>query len=173
MRPVRLGRQVARASVFSVPVPELWVPRPFELRSGQALAFCARAGGYDAAGTMGSSCQRTASHLWRLSPALYHLLLLPPIAFSTHRAESRPLPFDSGTDAPALLVCGCRISRHAGTHPPSFDGTRGRNSLDCDASAEAAHGPLFIAQAQTEEPAPTQSVWRRAEAQSVLAGAFL
>jgi hypothetical protein len=61
----------------------------------------------------------------------------------------------------------------AGTHPFAFDGTRGRNSLDRDAGVEAAHGPRFVAPTQTEAAAPTQLVWRRASAQSILAGTLL
>src|ERR1700733_7540989 len=116
--------------------------------------------------------QRPASELRRPSPALYHLLLLPAIAFSRHRAQPRYLPCDSGTDSRALSVRSRRVCRDAGTHSPAFDGTRSRVSLDRDASGEAAHGPRFVTQTQAEESAPTQPVWR-AEAQSVLAGALL
>ena len=117
--------------------------------------------------------QRSASHLRRSSPALYHYLVLPAITFSAHHAQPRYLPHDSGTDARALPLRSRRLCRDARTHSPAFDGTRSWDSLDRDASVEAAHGPRFATQMQTEEPTPTQSVWRRAEAQSVLAGAIL
>src|ERR1700722_3736364 len=34
---------------------------------------------------------RLASEIWRSSPALYHVLVLPPIALSAYRAQPRPL----------------------------------------------------------------------------------
>ena len=69
-----MGR-VARLSTFSLPVPELWVPRP--------CVFCN--GGYE----YHEICHahRAASHLRRSSPALYHLLVLPAIA-SFERARN-------------------------------------------------------------------------------------
>ncbi len=117
--------------------------------------------------------QRPASDSRRSSPALYHYLVLPAIAFSAHRPKPRHLAYDSGTDSPALSLRSCRVCCDAGTHPSAHHRTGGGDSVDRDAGFEAADGPSFIAQAQTEEPAPAQSVCRRAEAQSVLAGALL
>jgi len=77
--------RVARAPMCFLPVPELWVPRPCVLGKG----------GYGAACTMGFViAQRPASH----SPALYHLFVLPAIAFSAHGAQLRLLPVNTGTD---------------------------------------------------------------------------
>ncbi len=84
---------------------------PFRNCGCPALAFCAR-GVRCCRYHGGCHAQRTASHLWRSSPALYHLLLLPAITFSEHRAQSRPLPLDSGTDARALSVRGCGVCRY-------------------------------------------------------------
>ncbi len=89
----------------------------------------------------------------------------------------RVLPSRSGTvGAPSLrsLQGRVRCCRYHGVchahRTASSDRTRSWNSLDRDASAEAAHGPRSVAQAQTEQSAPTQSAWRRAATQSVLAG---
>src|ERR1700693_1783914 len=116
-------RRVAQLSPFSLPILELWVPRPFDsaqgrlLRSLQGRVRCCRYHGVCYA-------LRIASYLRRSSPALYHLLVLSAIAFSARGAQPRPLPLDPGTDAPALSVRGRGICRHAGAHPSAFDGTR-------------------------------------------------
>jgi hypothetical protein len=115
------------------------------LRSGQALALFARAGIMLPVSWI-CYAQRPASDLWRSSPALYHLLLLPAIAFSAHRTQPRYLPYDSGTDSRALSLCRRRVCRDAGTHSSAFDGTRGWDSLDRDAGGEAAHDPRVFKQ---------------------------
>ena len=117
--------------------------------------------------------QRLASDLRLSSPALYHYLVLPAIAVSAHRAQPGYLPYDSGTDSRALSLRSRRLCRDAGTHSPAFDGAGSWKPLDRDASIEAAHGGRFVTQAQAQGSASTQSVWRRNEAQSVLAGALL
>jgi hypothetical protein len=75
--------------------------------------------------------------------------VLPAIAFSARRAQPRYLPYDSGTDARGLSLRSRRVCRDAGTHSPAFDGARSWNSLDRDASREAAHGPRFVTQARS------------------------
>jgi hypothetical protein len=115
--------------------------------------------------------QRIASHLWRASPALYHLLVLPAIAFSQYRSRARLFPYDSGADTAAIPLRGRRVCCDAGAHSSAVDGARGRNSLDRDAGAEAAHGPRTVTQAHAQEPVPAQFVRRRRAAQSILAGA--
>jgi hypothetical protein len=145
---------------------------PFRNRGCPALAFFARTGTMLLVPWV-CYAQRFASHLRRSSPALYHYLVLPAIAFSAQRAQPPYLPHDSGTDSRALSLCSRRVCRDAGTHSPASDRTRSWDSLDRDASREAAHGSRVVAQAQTEEPAPTQSVWRRGKAPSVLASALL
>src|SRR5580658_8607424 len=154
--------------------PTLLILRRFPFRDNgcPVLAFFCK-GGNDAAGTMGCYAQRSASHVWGASPALYHLLLLSEIAFSQCGSVPRPIPYDPGTDPPALSVRGRRLCRYAGTHPPAFYGARGRNSLHCDAGVEAAHSPRLVPQTQTERPEATPSVGRRAAAPSFLAGALL
>jgi len=117
--------------------------------------------------------QRPASHLRRASPALYHVFVLPAIAASGCRAGPRPLPLDSGTDAPRLPFRGRRIRCDAGTHPPSGDGTRNRNSVYGDASVKAALGRCVVAEEKASGPRATQLIPRRGLAASVLAGALL
>ena len=148
---------------FSFPVPELGVPPSLRTLQGRA-AMQLVPWGY---------APRTASHLWRSSPALYHLLLLPALASFEFRAQSRPLPLDSGTDPRALPLRGRRICRHAGAYSPSPERTGSWHCLDGDASVEAALGARVVAEKQAQKSAPAQSVWRRATAQAVLAGAFL
>ena len=149
-----------------------WTQFPFRNCGCPALALFARAG------TMltvpwGLSCPAVCIVPTALITCTLSPLVLSTIAFSAHCAQPRHLSLDSGTDARALSFRSRRLCRDAGTHSPTFDGTRSRDSLDRDASAEAAHGPRFVTQAQTEEPAPTQPIWRGAEAQSFLAGAIL
>jgi REP element-mobilizing transposase RayT len=62
---------------------------------------------------MGYHAERIASHLRCPSAALYHLFLLSPITFSAHRVEARPISHDSGTDPPAISLCGRGIRGHA------------------------------------------------------------
>jgi hypothetical protein len=158
-----VGGRVARISI-SLPVPEQWVPR--------SCVLCK--GGYDAACTMG--LLRPAACIG--PTALITCTLSLPRAtadclfFCAPRAAGH-LPRDSGIDSRELSLRRRRLCCDAGTHSPAFDRTRSWDSLDGDASGEAGHGPRFVTQAQTEEPAATQSVCRRAEAQSVLAGALL
>src|ERR1700721_3778052 len=56
--------------------PTLLILRRFPFRDNgcPVLAFFCK-GGNDAAGTIGCYAQRSASHVWGASPALYHLLL--------------------------------------------------------------------------------------------------
>src|SRR6202140_4453932 len=149
---------------FFFPVPEPWVPRP--------CAFCK--GGWGCC-LYHFVCHaaRPASHLRRPSPALYHLLVLPPIAFLAHRTLPRPIALDSGTDSAALSFRGRGIRRHAGTHSPAHHRTRGGNAVHGDASAETTHGPRAFAEEKAGRRAPKVSVRRRHFAHAVLAGAFL
>lgn len=145
---------------------------PFRNCGCPVLAFFARAG------TMlpvlwVSYAQWTASYLRCPSPALYHLLVLPALAFSSHRLQPRPPALDSGTDSAALPLRGCRLCGHARAHSSTLDGAGGRNSLDRDAGVEATHGPRTVTQMQAERPAPAQFVSRPTTAQSILAGALL
>src|ERR1700733_4817098 len=133
------------SALVSRPVPELWVPRP--------CVFC-KGGRRCCLYYLVCYAQRTAPYIRRSSSALYHLLVLPAIAFPRFRSLSRPLPLDSGTDAPALPFRGGGVCRDAGAHSPALHGTGDRNSLDCDAGAEAACGQCTATPAQAEEPAP-------------------
>src|SRR6185437_11828118 len=136
------------------------------------LAFFARAGGNNAC-TMGYHAERIASHLRCPSPALYHLLLLSPITVSAHRVEARPISHDSGTDSPAISLCGRGIRGHARTHSSSHHRTRDRKSIHGDASFEATHRPRVAAKEKADRPTPEASVWRRCCTVAILAGSFL
>ena len=57
---------------------------------------------------------RIAPHLRRPPPALYHLLVLSPIAQFANCWQAKPLSFDSGTNPPALPLRSRRMRRHAG-----------------------------------------------------------
>src|SRR5579871_6009572 len=97
--------------------------------------------------------QRIASYVRRASPALYHLFLLSTIAISKSCAESRPLPRDSRTGAPAIPIRGRRIRRDARTYSSFDHGTGDWKSVEGHAGSEAAHGARLAAEAQTEQPA--------------------
>ncbi len=112
-----------------------------------ALAFFARAG------TMlpiACACHayRSAPHLRRSSPALYHLFLLSALAILQLRSQPRLLPHDTRRDSPALPLCSRRICSDAGTYPLLITEPEVGNAVHSDASVEAAHGWRSAAQAQ-------------------------
>ncbi len=149
--------------LFSLPVPEPWVPRP--------CVFCK--GGYDAADTMRCYACRLASHLRRAPSALYHVLMLPPIGFSTHRAQPRSLAVDSGADTQALSLCGRRIRRYARTHSLTHHGARGGHSVYRNAGAETAHGPGPVAKEKAGRRATRPTLRHRCSTRAFLASSFL
>ncbi len=129
--------RVARLFVFSLPVPELWVPR--------ACVVC-KGGWRCCRYYVLRHATRLASDLRRSSPALYYLLVLSAIAVSEHRVQPGPLHLDSGTDTRTLSLSGRGICRHAGIHPPAHHRTRDWNSVDGDASVKTALGPRLVAE---------------------------
>jgi len=142
------------------------VPRP--------CAFCK--GGQDAACTMGfdmpSGLQRTydAHHLHFITITCSCYWRLPFLC--TARSRDTFLKILEQTRERCLFVVVGYVVMPEHIHLLLTE-TRSRESLDRDASGEAAHSACMIAQAQTEEPASTRFVCRRAEAQGVLAGALL
>src|SRR5579864_9023157 len=140
-----------------------WVPHPCVLcKGGQRCCLYHR-----------FHAERTASHLRRASPALYHLLLLSAIAPSPRRPQPRPLPPHSRTDPPKLQVRGRGIRRHARAHPLAYHRTRGGNSLHGHAGVEAAYRPRFTAEEKTARPTSVFSLRRRCSARPFLAGSVL
>jgi hypothetical protein len=104
--------------------------------------------------------QRIASHLWRASPALYHLLVLPAIAFSQYRSRARLFPYDSGADTAAIPLRGRRVCCDAGAHSSAVDGARGRNSLDRDAGGGWPRLLISLTQTKLRVPRPLRSLQR-------------
>jgi len=76
-RRVEFGR-VAQASLFFLPVPEPWVPRPCVLCKGGRRCCLYY---------FGCHATRLASNLRRPSPALYHLLVLLPFLRATRTRD--------------------------------------------------------------------------------------
>jgi len=140
------GRVAQPFNLFFLPVPELWVPRP--------CAFCK--GGHDAADTMGFHAQRPASNLRCASPALYHLFVLPAIAFAEFGTSPRTLPCPPRTDASAIPFRHCRVRCHARAYSPSAHRTRGGQSIDGDASFETACRARTVAQTKTRRSSPSE-----------------
>jgi hypothetical protein len=145
---------------------------PFRNCGCPVLALFARAGTMPPILWVGYA-QRPASHLWCSSPALYHLFLLPEIAFSRFRASPQPLARRPGTDSATLPFGDRRIRRDAETHPPARDGTRSGNAVDGDADAEAAYGPCFVTEGETERPTSARLIRGRNLTACVLASALL
>ncbi len=76
-----LGQQTIVRRLLAASWGKGWVARPCVLCKG----------GHDAVDTMSCYSQRPAPHLRRSTFALYHLLLLPALTFSQHRARPRLL----------------------------------------------------------------------------------
>jgi hypothetical protein len=115
------GFFLSRSGTVGAPVPST------PLRAG-SCAFC-KGGRRCCRYYFICHAARPASHLRCPSPALYHLFVLPPIAFLAHRTLPRPLALDSGTDSAALSFRGCGIRCHAGTHSLAHHRTGGGNAV--------------------------------------------
>ncbi len=109
-----------------------WVPRP--------CVFC-KGGTRCCLYHFVCHAQRTASHLRRRSPALYHLFLLSAIAFSAYCPKPRPIPLHSGTDSRSLPLRGRRMRRHARTHSLALRKNREERGTRCINSASKDRKP--------------------------------
>jgi REP element-mobilizing transposase RayT len=146
---------VAQPSMFSLPVPELWVPRP--------CVFCK--GGYEAAGTMGftmpSGLHRTyaAHHLHFITCSCYRRLPF----LSTARCRDRFLSILEQTRQRYRFVVVGYVIMPEHIHLLLTEPEVGTPST-VTAGAEAAHGTRTVTEMSAQQPTPAQFVCRRASA---------
>jgi hypothetical protein len=127
---------------FLFPNPEKGAPSLRSLLGRAALTFAL----WD---VMPSGFHPTyaAHHLYFVTCSCYRR-----ITVSAHRAQTRPLADDSGTDPAAVPLRGRGIRGHARTHSPADHRTRDRQSIDNDASLEQRSARALLPKRKRADP---------------------